>query len=351
MKAIVEIRHERPPHALIEELQAFNVDRVLSKTGRGPFALDVVRANVHRHVLKHGRLVVIGSTTEIMPYVGRITHLEENAGTGTVEVSGDNYASILYGMALNRTTPASGGAGRIAERLLIEAQGMGRSVFIQSAVKTGATLAGTINFGSQHLGAALDALAKRVDEEWWIEHLVTRRSVEHYLRWEHRRGTTRRDVVLTEGVHFTAVQYKTDALGAIRSATAVGGAGPIDARPSVVAATNPAQAARKAEQVHSATGPATSPLIARDVIEHRPLDTNPTVLADVARRAIERPTIASESMGFTITSDVWPYLHPGDTVRGRWFSVNNGLDRWVRISAMQPDESTGECDVALESAV
>jgi hypothetical protein len=358
MKSLVAIHHERPPHPLIADVEAFSVDRVLSRAGRGPFAFDAPMESMHRHVLQHGRIVVITSTAGALPYVGVIKHTEQDAASGTVEISGDNYTSVLYGLGLPRTARVENrGAGRIAEQLLQEGQGMGHSVFIRSAATTGARLTSTFDFGSQTLGQALDGLAKRTGDEWWLEHIVERNRIAHVLRWERSRGVTRRDTILQEGTHFAAASYKTDALGTVRTVTAIGGGGPLAGRTSVAVGQLPGQASGMAGQVQtlSLTGtaaPPVSPLIARDVIAYRPLDTSATVLADVARRALERPAIAAERMAFTLVSSVWSRLYPGDWIRARWHSLNyGGLDRWIRVSAMQPDEDGGTCVVAVEQTV
>lgn len=357
MKALVSVRYERPPHLLLADLDAFNVDRLLTKTGRGAFVFNVVTANLHREVIQEGRLVVIESTESIQPYIGVIRQTEEDAAAGTVEVSGDNYVGVTYGLALDKSAPHNNAdAASIAERLLANAQGMGRSVFLRMASGAGSNLTSQIDFGTQHLGSALDALADRVDDEWWIDHIITRTQITHWLFWAHRRGTYRRDVFLQEGKDFTLASYKRDAIGRVRSAVAVGGGGEIAGRSSVVVAAQPGNASSKATQTIANVTPekvaqSQSPLIARDLIEMRTLDTSEATLADVARRAYERPLIAAESLALTATLEAVQQVTPGDIVTARFHSVNyGGMVRDIRINAMQPDEDTGECDLDVEVA-
>jgi hypothetical protein len=111
-------------------------------------------------------------------------------------------------------------------------------------------------------------------------------------------------------------------------------------------AVTQAPGALSANRTQAKTRAGVGQLIARDVYDLRARDTDPTVLADAANRAYERPTTAAESLSLTITSRQWALLNPGDTVTARFHSLGfGGLTRAVRIDAMQPDESTGECDL------
>lgn len=346
MKAIVEVRYEWPPHQVIADVNAWNVDRVLTRTGRGAFAFNAL-SSLDRGILQEGRIVVIHSTEDTLPYVGVITQIAEDAGSGAVEVSGDNYASVLYNLAIDQTAPvANRDAGKIAQKLLREAQGFGRSVFVQPGIMQGTplTLQGSLDVGSQSLGEAFDSLAERVNDEWWLEHLVTRTKIDTYLYWGRRGVDNSGWLYLEEGRDFTKAEYKRDGLGAVRSVIAVGGGGPLAGRASV--AVTQAPGALSANRTQAKTRAGVGQLIARDVYDLRARDTDPTVLADAANRAYERPTTAAESLSLTITSRQWALLNPGDTVTARFHSLGfGGLTRAVRIDAMQPDESTGECDL------
>jgi len=350
MKALIEVRYEWTPHRLIADLEGFRVDRVLTRTGRGAFAFNVVNRGLHREILLEGRIVVIKSTESILPYVGVITEIAEDAASGVVEVSGDNYASTLYNAALDSNAAVSNmDAGKIAANLLMQAQGNGRSLFIEPGVMQGTPLllaSGSINLGTQSLGAAYDALAERVNDEWWLEHLVTRTQIRTYLYWGKRGTDHSATTYLEEGRDFTGATYKRDALGALRSVIAVGGGGPVGGRPSVAVSNRPGAMAATAERVNFGAAGELGPLVARDVYAVRPRDDDRTVLADAAKRAYERPTTARESLAVTITSRQWALLNPGDSVSARFHSLNHGgLIRVIRINAMQPDESTGECDL------
>lgn len=163
MRALVSTRSDRPPHALIADLPtAFNVDRLLTRSGKGAFAFDIPSAGLLPGAIDEGRIVVIESTGVIPPYVGVITKISEAAASATLEVSGDNYASITYGMAVDRAAPfTTTGGGAVARELLRRAQGGGRSAYLTAVRGSGDILQGSIDFGGQLLGGALDALAAR----------------------------------------------------------------------------------------------------------------------------------------------------------------------------------------------
>jgi len=354
MRSLIEIRDERPPHRILADVDAFRVDRLLTTTGRGAFAFNLPNVGIDRDLLREGRMVVIKSTVGIPAYVGVITQQEEDTAAGVVEVSGDNYASIAYNLALNRTAPVSNvDAGTLARRALAQAQGGGRSIFLEAGVCIGTPLrlaGGSINFGSQLFGAALDALAARVGDQWWIEHDVTRARVRSYLYWNRRRGVDLAgSVYLEEGRDFIVGAYKRDGLGFVRTAIAIGGGGPIDGRPSAAVGDIGSGLTARADRVEQElTDPAdvAGPLIARDLVELRAVDDDVTVLAQAARRARERPTTARETLALTSTLTAAAQFNPGDTVTARFHSVNyGGLIRPIRINAMQPDEASGECDL------
>lgn len=359
MKAIVSIHRARPPHKRIAELpSAARVDRLLTRTGKGKFAFDVPHAAIHlsdgADLVELGDLVVIQSTVAgIRDYVGVITLLEEEAGSGVVEVSGDNYTSVLYGISVSRNLSFSNrGAGDIARSMLRQSHGMGRSVFLREGSLVGTPLyafTAPINFGSQHVGTALDALVTRTGDEWWVSHRVTRNGVKHYLNMNTRRGyDLSRRVYLEEGRDFTSVRYKRDALAQVRSVVAVGGGAPIGARPSAAVANNITGTAAQADRVEPPRGPTvpTSPLGARDYIDVRPLDADRTTLAQAAQRRYKNPITYKESVAVTIPLTRAATFAPGDFISMRFFSLHRaGFVRVIRVNAIQPDEASGEADL------
>lgn len=361
MKAIVRIHSTRPPHRTILDLPAaFDVDRALTATGRGQFAFTIPAAAIQlggRDRVGFGDLVVIESTVlGVRPYVGVITKIGESGGAGAIDIEGDNYASILYGLALDRSASFGGGsAGAIAGQLLRLAQGNGRSVFVEDGSLFGDAVIGgatRLEFGSQTLGRALDALADRFDNEWWITHSVRRARVRHWLHFGVRRGDDRsRSVMLEEGRDFVKVEYERDALGQIRSAIMIGGGGAVEAREGVAVSSTPGALATSASRVEDASliGRPTSPLAERDVYEYRPNDTDPAILANVARRRFMRPTTANESLSAIAALSRCGAFRPGDTIGVRFHSVRgSGSTRLVRVLGMQPDEQNGQCDLVVQ---
>lgn len=356
MKALVSIHAARPPHKMLLTLpSATRVDRLLTRTGRGKFAFDVPSTDELSSMLGIGDIAVLRSTEQgIGDYVGVITQIEERAGQGTLEVSGDNFASVLYGMAIDKSVAyANRSGGEIARQLLRQAQGMGRSVFVQEGVMRGTPLysfTAPINFGTQHLGSALDSLAKRTGDEWWITHRIRPTELQHFLNWRTRRGHDRtRAVYLEEGRDFTRINYRRDSLGQVRSVVSVGGGAPIGERPAVAVAPNLGGSSAKADSTATPTGGvgiALSPLGARDEIDYRASDNDVTSLANAAQRQYQQPRTSSESIAVTIPLTRAVTFAPGDEISMRFFSLRT-IDSVlaVRVNAIQPDEDTGEADL------
>lgn len=353
MKALVTVHQARPPHRVVMDVDgALRVDRLLTRTGRGKFAFDV-RHSIGRDI-NLGDLVSIRSTVQgVATYVGVVTSLEEQAGSGVLEVSGDNFASVLYGIAIGKgLTYSNRGAGEIARQLLREAQSFGRGVFLQEGTLRGTPLyAGTapISFGGQHLGNALDALCKRTGDEWWITHRQTRSDIGHYLQLRTQRGIDlSRVLYLEEGRDFTTIAYKRDALGQVRAVVAVGGGAQVAVRPVVTVTPNlqaAAGGAEKSETPRAATV-TTTPFGARDAIEYNLNDTDLTGLAESAQRRYKYPPTFAQSLAVTIPLTRAATFDAGDSIAMRFYSLRRSSDVLVaRVNAMQPDEATGECDL------
>jgi hypothetical protein len=357
MKALVTIHQQRPPHKVIADVDvAARVDRVLTRTGRGKFALDVPHSYVHNAAadIGLGDLVAIRSTVQgVGLYVGVVTQLEERAGRGTLEVSGDNFSSILYGIALDRALSYDNrGAGEIARQLLRMGQAFGRSIFLRDGTLRGTPLysfTAPINFGAQHFGNALDALCKRTGDEWWITHRYSRTGIDHYLHLNTRRGydlTSR--VYLEEGRDFTQLSYRRDSLGQTRAVIAVGGGAASNERPTVAVTANIQAAAGRASQAFTPLAPTiqTSPLGGRDAIEYNVADSDLTGLASSAQRRYRYPPTFSESLAVTIPLTAASTFGPGDYISMRFYSLHRASTTLsARVNAIQPDEASGEADL------
>lgn len=354
MKAIITIRDEIPPHKILADVSGSRVDRLLTRTGRGRFAFNTLPGTPPTDLatFREGRIVEIASTTRIATYTGVITQTQTTAG-GLLEVSGDNYSSVLYNPGLPASLRASNiDAGYWARQLLRYAQLGGRSVFVEAGVLRGSRLSSreAVEFGAQTLGSALDRLAKTVDDEWWIYPESSRARLRHRLYWRHRRGVdVSATVYLEEGRDFSAARYKRDGLGMIRSSIAVGGGGPVGERNSVGISSRFAALGKLAQQaIKVPASDRARPLLDRDLYLYRATESDRTVLHDAARRAYTRPVTAAESLAVTVTSRQWPVLNVGDWITMRFHSFGTtGLIRRVRIDAMQPDEDAGECDMAV----
>ena len=364
MKAAVYVYDESGTHPPLAELAtAHDIDRAyaLASPGRAVFRISQSEAT-DRDVAREGRMIVILSTENVPPWVGRLDALDFNGGDRTIEITCADWRQILY----ERITPVgfepgSGSGASIAFQALREAGGRNSLGVWPLFREPGGWIAGGIRAGGKSLGALFDELAAITDDDWWLDYDVRWSRVEIYLRWSRRRGRDRAAALhLLESAHLARATYGRDALAGTRAVVAIGGGGDLSDRPAAIRAS--AQSARylslaavpaePASVTETRQAAARSPTLAREAVTIFPQITDVAVLALATRRALERPLMAAESLALTVAAGAgvaWADFGLGDTIRVKLASANfGGIDRSARIVGVQPDEAAGELDLALE---
>ncbi len=362
MKAIVAIHDGSPNHRMLAELPtATDVDRQYALSGKAPFSFNIAENDpgASRLTLKAGRMVVIQSTTGLDPYVGYIDRVDYDVERGRYEIGGDNVAAVLYDRILPlKAEFTNQGAGMIAGQLLEVANSRNPTgIFRHRENEPGTPILGTFTTGSFRLGRALDELADRTTEEWWIQHSVRRNFVQSFLRWGRERGRDRSIAIhIDEGPHFSDSQYSQDAKGAAQSVVMIGGGAAIADRPAVVRSVGRPSGyvgiggiVQRADEPH-VRDVGKAPALSRDVVELLPLDVDEPVLSSAASKALAKPLAARESFSITITSAFdWALLHLGDIVRVTSASANfGGVSRRARLVHLRPSEQDGLLEIGLE---
>jgi len=363
--AIVTVHDDFPSFAMLAEFRtAHDINRLLVHTladkGPGTFSFAISRDDpqANRDTVRKGLVVAIRSTKAgCPPFLGRIDDVEHK-DDGTVEITGPAYAQVLFERALPQDCSFSGqAAGVIAMQLLRLANSQNPTgVWPSKASEPGSPIRGDFDAGSAQLGDALNDLADKTGDEWWLEEIISRQKIEIALRWGQRRGQDRsREIALYEGKHFTASSYKETSQGVARSAIAIGGGEAVSDRAAAAATMGrPASAAGKAAVIGGASevqmrNLAVGMTLARDVVVNLPLDTDEAVLASAAQKALEAPANAAEELYLTLAPSAPWDLGLGDTFTAVLPNVRfGGVSRKVRLLSLQPDEASGERDVAVQ---
>jgi len=362
--AIVTVHDDFPSFAMLAEFRtAHDINRLLVHTpadkGPGTFSFAISRDDpqANRDTLRKGLVVAIRSTKAgCPPFLGRIDDVDHR-DDGTVEVTGPAYAQVLFERALPQDCSFSGqAAGVIAMQLLRLANSQNPTgVWPSKASEPGSPIRGDFDAGIAELGAALNDLADKTGDEWWLEEIISRQKIEIALRWGRRRGQDRsREIALYEGKHFTASSYKETSQGVARSAIAIGGGEAVSDRAAVaVTMGRPASVSGKATVIGGASevqmrNVAAGMTLARDVVVNLPLDTDEGVLAAAAQKSLEVPANAAEEVYLTLAPSAPWDLGLGDCFTAVLPNVRfGGVSRKVRLLSLQPDEAMGERDVAV----
>ncbi|MCJ7510784.1 MAG: hypothetical protein MUP14_07860 [Dehalococcoidia bacterium] len=349
---------------LAEYRTAHDINRLLVHTpadkGVGSFSFAISRDDpqANRDTVRKGLVVAIRSTKAgCPPFVGRIDDVEHK-DDGTVEITGPAYAQVLFERALPQDCSfSSEAAGAIAMQLLRLANTQNPTgVWPSKLSEPGSPVRGDFDAGSAQLGDALNDLADKTGDEWWLEEIISRQKIEIALRWGRRRGQDRsREILLYEGKHFTTSSYKETSQGVARSAIAIGGGEAVSDRAAAAATMGrPASVSGKATVIGGASevqmrNVAAGMTLARDVVVNLPLDTDEAVLAAAAQKALEAPANAAEELTLTLAPSAPWDLEPGDSFTAVLPNVRfGGVSRKVRLLSLQPDEATGERDVAVQ---
>jgi hypothetical protein len=318
---------------LAELPTASDINCLLTISGHGAFSFKVVASDpgANRDTIKQGNLVVIRGAHA---YIGIIGRIEEEHGV--LEVSGDSWASLLYERRIPlRVSYSNHAAGIIALQALQLVNSHNPTGFLPSVRNEPCgPFRGTFQAGGMYLGDALDDLADRIGQEWWLEQIVGRNSLQGFLHWGMRRGSDLSGSIhLTDGIHFTSSKYVQDILGATQSVQMVGGGADIADRPSA-----------------TQSGALQGPTLSREKVEYLPSDEELAVLSDAAQAALVNPLVAAESLPLTINTKLdWRLIRPGDIITVILPDTYFGcVRRRIRILAMQPDEAAGEMDLAVK---
>jgi len=361
--AIVTIHDDSPPFTMLAEFRtAHDVNRLLVHTpadkgaGAFDFAISASDPQANRDTVKRGLVVVIRSTHPgCPPFVGRIDLIEHDPDAGIVKISGADYAQILFERLLPQDCVFEAqAAGNIAAQLLRLANSR-NPTGVWPNTSPGTPIQGQFDAGSAMLGDALNDLAGKTGDEWWLEYKVSRQKLEITLRWGSKRGEDRTsEVVLREGKDFKTATYTEDGLGSAKSAVAVGGGATLADRPAAAVSRQAASVTGKAPTVGTASeaySRGSAPLgvtLSREVALYFPLDSDEAVLARTAQRMLELPDNAAEAFTLTLSPLALWDIQPGDVVRAVFPSVDfGGVERNVRILSIQPDEPTDERDIAV----
>jgi len=363
--AIVTTHDDFPPfHMLAEFRTAHDINRLLVHTpadkGPGSFSFTISRDDpqANRDTVRKGLVVAIRSTRAgCPPFLGCIDVLEYK-DDGTVEVTGPDYAQVFFERALPQDCSfSSQAAGVIAMQLLRLANSQNPTgVWPSKVSEPGSPIWGNFDAGSAQLGDALNDLADKTGDEWWLEEIVNRQKIEIALRWGRRRGQDRsRVMALYEGKHFTASSYKETSQGIARSAIAIGGSEAVSDRTAAAATMGrPASVSGKATVIGGASEVQMRNLtvgmtLARDVVVNLPLDTDEAVLASAAQKALEVPANAAEELYLTLAPSAPWDLGPGDSFTAVLPNIRfGGVSRKVRLLDLQPKEAAGLRDTAVK---
>ncbi len=351
MKAIVTIHSEGSPHPMLAELvTARRIDRVFVISGKAPFAFEIAVSDSQKSddVIRIGRFVVIWSTAGLSPYVGRIDQIEDQPDRGTIEISGNSLATILYERQLPLETSFSNQtAGFMALQMLALVNNTNSTgIWPKVSSDPGTPIRGTFDASSAILGRALDKLAAQTGDEWWMEYQIDRQHIEAYLSWGRDHGVDKSYAIhFQEGVHFVSAQRVRDALGFAQSVAAVGGGAPVSERSAAVSSRARTSGQGRGTFVDAASEPykrtTTLPVsLTRESVQFLPLDNDIAVLSDAARRALEIPLVADEEFRLIVNAIIdWRTYQPGDYVQGILHSMGEtGVSRRLQILATQPAE-------------
>jgi hypothetical protein len=364
MAAIVSTHDDFLGFPMLAEFRtAHDISRLLVHTpadkGPGSFSFSIAADDpqANRDTLRPGLVVMIRSTqVGVPPFVGRIDRIEHDLAGGTVHVSGPAYAQVLFERLLPQDCAFSGqAAGVIAMQLLRLANSSNPTgVWPSKLTEPGSPVRGDMDFGSSSLGDALNDLADRTGDEWWLEESVSRQKIELALRWGRKRGRDRSaELALYEGRHFTVAEYTQDSLGKARSAVAVGSGESVADRPAAAASMSPTSVSGKAgisaaaSEIHN-RNVAVGMTLAREMAVFMPSDADEAVLARAAQKALEVPANAAEELMLTLAPSAPWDLQPGDIFKAVLPNANfGGVTRNVRLLDLAPDEAKGLRETAV----
>lgn len=349
------------PFERVGVLRAFSVQRSFTHLNYGQAAFvigrnDPVLENIPGS-LQRGAFVVIESSLA-NPWVGFVRELTESMSTGFIQVQGAEVMALLDTKGTRQLSQFNAGAGRIFQQVMRAHNARGHSGLFQPAtVAPGPQV--TIDLAGQTTMQAMSELASRAFYEFWTDVEVSPSRIEATMQFGYRQGLDKSDeIVLSEGRHFSEMDYTLDTQGMRQSVTVYGGfASQIGERNAITrsasytpGASELGTAVEPASELHSRFLDVPPALRSEDVV-FKVMTSDRTELSLEAHRALEKNVGVAERYRVVInTAFSWKRIEVGDYIRLITHSTGLGaINRKVRVMGMQPNEESGECALVVET--
>lgn len=313
-----------------------------------------------RGYLEHGALLAVESPG-LPVWAGPILTIEEDGGSGTIELAALSIEALLDGRATpQREEYRNLGTGVALRALLDAANARNHTGILASLRLENDQPIEELKVGGESVLEALNEMAARYGMEYWVEVARTPRKLDFRLRKGYRQGLDLSgEMHLYEGVHFTGA-YKSDLTQIKASVTAIGDFGrEVAGRRSVgrfVDAPGIDFGAPVLERGGERTARALRGMPAglrNERVLFEVMTDSLSELGEVARRAHEAPLGAGEMFNdFVYFGQVDP-----EALRvGNYYTrhgEHQGLTqvRVVRVLGLQPDEAAGGAQVVTEARV
>ncbi len=405
MRCALYLTRNTPPFSLIRELRtAGDIDRIrpLDESGTMTFRMSAAEgvalspglmtgtalldgSPLDPDELREGSTVIDWSTEGLPPWLWFVSRIGFDGRAGTVEVQCQEWRHLLDERQVPLNSPAHSRSAAALAILLLQAANSRNPSHITAHIPLGGLYRPlpeeTIQYGGMMLGRALGEIARRTNTEWWVDYHIGWGHCQPRLHWGYRRGVDRRgEVQLSEGVHLAAVTYSRDAREVPRVMRFIEGGAetPGQSKAGAVASSTAAVAQNRSADVGLFEAPLEAqrrralraqhgPAVQAEVLEVLPQGADDFAMLGAALRRIQTPIVALQSIELLIRArkplfDVagveflsppgpaWSAFDLGDTIMVRLSSPHflAGVDLDVRVTAIQPDEATGELAIVAE---
>jgi len=201
---------------------------------RGEAAVEDMAALMPRRK-RVGLMVTPKRGDNLFPWAGWVTGYRASPGGIYYAYVAKDASYLLQKAEGPKTGTYPGSAGKVLRDVLTEMKQRYTLPFSLERVTAGGPYVDYTPAGKKGL-SILQELARLADYEWWWDVAVLPERVEHYLRFEHRRGKDRRgSVIWRESEQINIGEYGQDADGIFSETLVVGGEGTFAARPAVSA--------------------------------------------------------------------------------------------------------------------
>jgi len=352
----VYLRDPFPPHAALAALQVADLSYgfMLMRPSACSFRLSVADPNLADWADKFrlGSMISVEREDGQLPWAGMVTRMEAIAGDPLVSFEAKDHAGALFARGRTR----KGGtleqaSGRLIAEIFAEAEARAEPpLLVKLELEDGPPVRYTPRANT--LLDFLDTLADFTDWEWGLSHEVGP-TLATTLSWRGRQGFDRTGEVCWEhGFHFTKASYTQDAEGFIGSGVAVGGTGLFAERAAaavnISGAASPGIEARPVAVMNVPIFPA---LAGTAVLVDSQVDDKESLFRGAARLH-NRPQAAKEQLSLQLAESMVDLnrLGIGDYVTVRLSDINLGLglERTVRVTALQFEPEKGTIDVETE---